>query len=240
MYVIPSNFGNDSIALIQWALEAPQIKNESLHILNVKTGFESQQVHWIQHCINVKTWLNTQKTQDQQAKLTLHTLYPAQTMQEAILSRRQFPDKKATWCSTFLKGLTYLNWLENYDSNYDATILLPHRRDMSIIYRTQKKPPDSTSYFDDRHVEYPLFNFCAENIKTLLLKTNLPPFTYPRSLECHPCIHDAGILNHSEQDRLHKLEQTIHKTYDLNPNIDQKKIYQSFSNSCAWHYCCGL
>lgn len=238
MYYIIANFGDDSVALIQWAYEC-DFRNTI--VLSVDTRWQAEA--WKARVQTASKWIYKLNFKYQQ----LTTEYG---FSELVLARNYFPSKKFHWCANFLKGLTLLNWLERSDPLGKGIILLPHRRSMS---KGQEDLPDEiedSEKFDNRKLCYPLANFNEDMRNELISKT---PFKTPlnhRSLECQPCIYLT-------QKDLPLAIEDVEKTERLEAKINQpmfsKKIreytkrirkennyYDSFSSACSWEYSCGL
>ena len=239
MHCIISNFGDDSIALIQWAYDN---QLDSLVVLSVDTGWQASS--WHTRLKQAQKWLNT-------LGVTHHHLKNEHGFAELVQARKQFPSQQFHWCAGFLKGIVLLNWLEHNDEDGEATILLANRRDMSKLQSDLPEKIAESERFDDREVYYPLANFCRTQRDALITKT---PFKKPlnhRSLECQPCTHltQRDIPNLSDED--------INKVTSLENSIDQNMFqhgfkehcrliqkntnyYDEFAKTCGWDYGCGL
>jgi 3'-phosphoadenosine 5'-phosphosulfate sulfotransferase (PAPS reductase)/FAD synthetase len=251
MNVIITNFGDDSIALIQWAYEH---RLENVYVLSVATGWEADS--WQTRIQTGHQWIMSLGFN--------HQHIPAQaTFSENILARQRFPSKKFHWCPSFLKGLAILDWLEKYDDAYDATILLANRSDM-VKNSAVKEFIEEHEHYDDRKVWMPLHNTCLKKRDQLIEATPFQPLNH-RSLECQPCIYnttkDFQQLSDNDCQRVVKLEKKIGapmffpEDYDGAKNVAEIKemalkkegkdqsthsYYKGFSSSCSWSYGCGL
>ncbi|MFZ9036330.1 MAG: hypothetical protein ACO2ZM_09500, partial [Francisellaceae bacterium] len=180
MFCIIANFGDDSIALIQWAYEK---KLKDVTVLSVDTGWQAQS--WKKRLDCALQWLDSLNFK--------HIHLPAEhDMKKLVETRGQFPSQKFHWCAGFLKGITILNWLETHDEDYEATILLPNRRDMTKTSTDLMEYVEESERYDDRRLWYPLYQHSKHQRDELIKKT---PFKTPlnhRSLECQPCIHTTS------------------------------------------------
>src|SRR3990167_5336990 len=98
MNIIIANFGNDSIALIQWAHEHHL---DNVTVIYVETGWAAPE--WgkrVEHC---QSWLK---------KLGMNsvTLKPRLSFTDLMQERGQFPTRKFQWCASILKGAVIVNW----------------------------------------------------------------------------------------------------------------------------------
>ena len=238
MHCIIANFGDDSIALIQWAYDA-QLDNVT--VLSVDTAWQA--ASWKIRTEQARRWINTLGFDYQQ-------LIAEHGFAEVVLARKHFPSKKFHWCANFLKGIPLLNWLEQADPLGQATILLAHRKAMSKSQADLPDKIDASEKFDDRQVLYPLVNFNQKMRDALIAKT---PFKTPlnhRSLECQPCIYLTQKelpLTDKDIKKTVVLEKQIHKTMfskEIGQQLDsipqQDNYYDEFAQSCSWDYGCGL
>ncbi|MDA7742383.1 phosphoadenosine phosphosulfate reductase family protein [Francisellaceae bacterium] len=252
MNVIITNFGDDSIALIQWAYEQ---KLEELHILSVDTGWEAST--WHQRIQDSAQWVKTLGIKHEH-------LQPQATFPENVMARQRFPNKKFHWCPSFVKGLAILDWLEMHDESYEATILLANRKDM-VPGSLLEEFIEEHEHYDDRKVWHPLYALTEIQRNQLITKTPLAVLNH-RSLECQPCIYNSAndfqSLSDEDCERVVKLEDIIkapmfhpmdhqnaqnvaeiraqalkEKTDNHHANQD---FYKAFASSCSWSYGCGL
>lgn len=238
MHCIVANFGDDSIALIQWAYDSGL---ENVTVLSVDTHWQTET--WKTRTDHANKWIHALKFDHQQ-------LIAEHGFAELVLARKHFPSKKFHWCANFLKGLTLLNWLEQADPSGKAIILLPHRRSMSKAQADLPDKIEAAEKFDDRQLRYPLANFNQKMRDALIAKT---PFKKPlnhRSLECQPCIYltqkELPLAN-QDMEKTATLETTIRQTMfskDIGQYINnipkQNNYYDAFATACSWDYGCGL
>ena len=108
MNIIIANYGNESLALIQWAWQQAM---PNLLVLSVDTGWEAQD--WQAHRLQVFRWM-------EERNIIYQHLNAQLTMAESILDRKQFPSKKFQWCAPFLKGLTLNKKLDEIDKSFKS------------------------------------------------------------------------------------------------------------------------
>ena len=238
--IIIANFSSDSIALIQWAIDT---KLKNFCVLSVDTGFSG--FDWNKHLSNVFDWLNLNNIEH-------YHLKAENSFTELVNARKHFPSQQFSWCAGFLKGITLLNKIDELDEDGEATIILPHRKDMSISATLLNEFTDEEEKYDYRQVWRPLLNNSIEQIKELVAKTSFV-YSSSRSLECQPCIH------FTKNDKNKISVEDIKKTVDLenknnsymfnNENFDKylesdklknSNSYDEFSKACSWEYSCGL
>lgn len=239
MYCLIANFGDDSIALIQYAHE---LNLNNVVVLSVDTGWKG--ILWKARIEEADLWM-------QRIGFKSAHLEPEYDFSALVKARKHFPSQSFHWCSTFLKGLTILNWLDEYDDDLKAIILLPHRQDMSKSQADLPIEVANSKFYDDRKVRYPLRHFNRDMRNNLISRT---PFKVPlnhRSLECHPCVHftkrDITTLSELDIERVLCVEKKIGKTM-FDRNFDKylhaleknTNYYDEFSRTCSWDYGCGL
>lgn len=240
MNIIIANFGDDSIALIEWAY---QNNLSSTVILSVDTGWKSE--YWNKRLEKVDTWLS-------RINIKHYRLKSEFSFTEVVKAKKQFPSQKFNWCISFLKGTTIMKWLDQYDENITATILLAHQRRMTkSLFDLQEYNKESNS-FDGRIIRYPLFDISLDTRDKLIGKT---PFKKPlnhRSLECQPCIYfsynDLKTVTKNDYKKINTLELEINnhmfndKSFTEISNFLEKEVnyYDELSNTCNWDYSCGL
>ena len=233
-----ANFGDDSIALIEWLRQ--KNLDEKAIILSIKTGWESDD--WLKRVELAQQWLKSLGFEHQH-------LNAENPFDKLVETRGQFPSQQFHWCAGFIKGIALLNTMEDLDEDFEATVVLPHRRNMSLRYADLSEWQTEAERYDHRKVWYPLYQHSVEMRDQLIANT---PFKTPlnhRSLECQPCIH------HTANDHQRIAVKDIRKVIDLEHTIGQSMFAQSFdqhrfpaslnyydefAKACSWDYGCGL
>lgn len=177
MYVIIANFGNDSIALIEWA---KQQLLKDIYVLSVDTGWGAE--IWKQRVSLASQYLSKHH-------ITNVRLTPEYDFSSLVQERQNFPSVKFHWCASFLKGQPILDWLDQVDPDLEATILLAKRREQApALSNLQEFEPESHSY-GERKVWFPLYQHSL-NQRDELIKQAGFDLLPTRSLECDPCIYN--------------------------------------------------
>lgn len=193
MYVIFGNYGNETIALMQWCYER---QLAPITVVNIETGWAA---HDWQHRITQA------QHYAQQCGFEVVSLPAKKNFEQLMQEQKGFPTTKFQWCAGFLKGLAFLDWLDKVDPGAEATILIAQRRALS---RTQAKLPEfvaESGHYGERKVWYPLFAATNEIRNELLMRAGFALLPH-RSLECDPCVNN----NHADFIRLQNpdLEKT--------------------------------
>ncbi len=216
--VLITNFGDESIALIQWALERRnQQKIQSLEIITVDTGWAAPQ--WASRVQLTSTWLES-------LGIKLTQLIPPANFTELVQTQGKFPTRKFQWCANFLKALPILDYLDEIDPQLNKTILLARRRSASRVNFDLPEFIPEEPKWGDRSVWHPLYLCSQEERDALIQKTPLPILGH-RSLECDPCV------NSDQKDLLRMDLSVIQRTADLEKKLSSQfldpDLYQNFS-----------
>ncbi|QGP55791.1 Phosphoadenosine phosphosulfate reductase family protein [Piscirickettsia salmonis] len=213
MNIIFSNYGNDSIALIQWAYEnnLPDVT-----VAHVITGWQG--THW-QHRLDQGQEL-AKRLGFNVTHLTAHHDFSS-----LIQERRAFPTTKFQWCAGILKGLPLLEWLDEEDFDCKATILIAHRRAASPANQQLPEYIEESEYYGDRRLWHPLYLCTTKERDALIQRSGLDKLSH-RALECDPCV------NSDEADLLRLDAATITRTRQLEHAINQSMFSsQRFANA---------
>lgn len=202
MNIIFGNYGDGTIALIQWAHENAL---NDVHVCSMDTGFASTSDAW-------QRQLAQGQALARDYGFTVKILLAAMTWSELVLKRKAFPNAQFQWCAGWLKGLAFLEYLDEIDPSCSATIVLPKhatsQRGEVILQEWDSHSP----HFGDRAVWQPLYNLADDNFYDLIRRADFSPL-YHRSLECAPCIHstsaDLSRLTVSDQNKVAALERSL-------------------------------
>lgn len=220
MYIIFGNYGNQTLAVIQWAINA-QLNNVT--VVSVATGWAD--TAWLNHVTRVENYI-------QQQAFNVVQLQAEPDFPDLMRERGQFPSQKFQWCASFLKGLPLIEWLDKVDPRNEACIILGKRRlDSRANVDLAERVPNSEHY-GEREVWYPLFDCSNEKFTKLIAATGFSLLSH-RSLECDPCV------NSRDDDFLRLTKETILKTetleQELGKNLFSKPISDMVKNAkpCA-------
>lgn len=198
--IIIGNFGNHSLAVMQALIE----KNSSeLHFVYVDTGWAA--VSWPERVLACSNYAIGQGVK-------VHALSAQATFAQMVMDRKQFPSRKFQWCASFLKGLTILNFLDEFDPACEAVIISGKRQCDSRRYAELQEFEYDNDLYQGRTVWHPLWQTNHHEFTQLIKRTGLPLLSQ-QSLECNPCIHtkpnELTYLDSQSITRLEALEQAI-------------------------------
>lgn len=214
MHVIISNYGDDSIALIQWAY---QQRLPDVHVLYVETGWAAPD--WQLRAASGETWVK-------QLGFQALTLRPKADFTELMRSRGSFPSRKFQWCAGFLKGLPINGWLEQTDRRAEATVLIGRRREASRAQSDLPEFIEESAQFGERKVWHPLYLHTRQQRNALLNQAGFPSLGH-RSLECDPCV------NSDLPDVLRMDKTVLARTSELERELQSEFLDKSLYNGAA-------
>lgn len=250
MNIIISNYGDDSMALLQWAYEH-QVLNVT--VISIDTGWAAES--WAARVEEGEAWVR-------RLGFTPVRLHSAKTFAALVSDRQQFPSRKYQWCVSLLKALPIMDYLEQHDPHCTATILLAKRRSASRLYRDIPEYIEESDMHGERRVWHPLYLLTIAERDALIERAGFPVLHH-RSLECDPCIHntpdDFARLADADQQKLEALETAVGKPcFALQGDADHNHIRQlcqhyaqalgkstrthyneSFDMGCGSHWACG-
>lgn len=204
MNIIFGNFGNDTVALMQWSV-TQQLTD--LTMVSIDTGWAAPQ--WSERITQAKQWCMTHD-------VTWVRLTPKAQFVELMQTQKQFPSRKFQWCANFLKALPFLDWLDQTDIDPDAeaTILLGRRREHGRSSNALPEMVEENELFGARRVWHPLFAHTQTQRDQLIIEAGFEVLPH-RSLECDPCVNsdlnDVLRLGESVIERTTRLEQALGK-----------------------------
>jgi 3'-phosphoadenosine 5'-phosphosulfate sulfotransferase (PAPS reductase)/FAD synthetase len=200
--VISSSYGNDSVALIQWAHEKG-LKNVTVAYCD--TGWSSPSWHT----------MRVLKGEDM-ALLYGFKSHRCVSMGMAALvrERKGWPGNGMQFCTTHLKMVPFLQWLDEVDPERKAMVLIGKRRAESERRKDTPEFLEASEVHGERKVWHPLYEHTDFERNVLLRRAGWEPLPH-RSLECNPCVNanrsDFLRLTPGEVERVNDLEAEIGK-----------------------------
>lgn len=218
-FVISVSYGNDSLAMIQWAHENSLDAFGNVVVAYCDTGWAAP------------GWERRIELGEAFARgLGFHTVNVKSIgMQELVRMRKGFPGNGLQFCTAHLKGVPYLMWLDEVDPEFKATTLIGKRRAESAERANTPEYVEASDYHGGRRLWHPLFEHDDAQRNALLARAGMVPmpaglplskhdrlYVLPhRSLECNPCVNanrgDFLRLTPYEMARVRDLEVEIGK-----------------------------
>jgi len=203
MYLLSASYGNDSIAMIQFAHE----KNlDDVHVIYCDTGWAAD--GWLQRI---------EKGEKLSIKygFTPHRVKAEIQFSDLMKAKKGFPSQKYQWCSGFLKGLPFLDISERIDPEGVGLVMIGKRRDESEARKNTPEFIENSKYHGNRRVWHPLFLHDQDARNLLINKTGIEVLDH-RSDECFPCVNsnrqDIRRLTAERINSIEFLEQETGQT----------------------------
>lgn len=203
MQVISSSYGNDSVALIQWAFERGLT---DVRVVFIDTKWAG--AGWIERVSRCEAWVAS-------LGFTPVRISPVMGFEDLIKFKKGFPNQRYQWCSGLLKGVPFLEWIDAEDPGCQATVLIGKRREESRERATTPEYVESSEYHGGRKVWHPLYLHTEVMRDELLARAGFAVLPH-RSQECAPCVNanrgDFKVLTEPDVARVQALEAAVGKT----------------------------
>jgi len=202
MWVISSSCGNDSVALIQWATES---KIKDVVVTYIDTGWAAPD--WQERVDKVRAWCESIGF----PFVTIKSL----GMEELVKIKKGFPSNRYQFCTQHLKGVPFLNWIDEIDPTAEeAGVIIGKRRAESRARANTHQFHFNSEYHGDRVLWHPLYKHSTAERDALLERAGFDVLPH-RSQECSPCVNankgDFMLLSPSQIKRVSDLEVLISK-----------------------------
>lgn len=201
MNVISSSYGNDSIALIQWAHE---MGLQDVTVAYCDTGWSAP--WWPQRVDKGEALAKSYGFQTHRCV--------SMGMPDLVRQRKGWPGNGMQFCTTHLKMVPFLEWIDEADPERKAVVLIGKRRAESAARRETPEFIESSEIHGSRKVWHPLYMHSDAERNAILDRAGFKPLPH-RSLECNPCVNanraDFQRLTNGEIERVSDLEVEIGK-----------------------------
>jgi 3'-phosphoadenosine 5'-phosphosulfate sulfotransferase (PAPS reductase)/FAD synthetase len=201
-YVIFASGGNDSIALVQWAIER---NLQDIAVAYNNTGWASPQ--WPDRIERFKSWVIAHGYE-------FHEI-PSEGMEALIRRKKGWPANRPKFCTYELKIKPAKEWLDKVDPNKEAIVMVGVRREESAARRTWPEFIETSENHGGRQLWSPLVNVTEYERNTLLTRAGWAVLPH-RSKECSPCVNanrtDFRNLEESDVDKVRRNERETGKT----------------------------
>lgn len=199
--VISSSYGNDSMALIRWAF-LNQLQNVTVAYCD--TGWAAP--WWPQRVEKGEALAQSYGFQTVRCKSI--------GMAELVRMKKGWPGNGQQFCTAHLKGVPFLEWIDEADKECKAVVMIGKRRAESEKRKDTPEFIESSEHHGGRKVWHPLYKHTDEERNVLLEQAGFDPLPH-RSLECNPCVNanrgDFNRLTAGEIERVNDLEAEIGK-----------------------------
>ena len=198
-HVIFASYGNDSIALIQWAHERGLT---GVHVAYNDTGWAAE--WWSGRVDQAEAWVRS-------LGFVPHRIR-GEGMEALVARKKAWPrggGGKYQFCTASLKQEPAKAWLAVYDQAGEATCMTGVRREESENRRDAPEHVISSEDHGGRELWQPLVRHTEAMRDALVLKTPMPLIPF-RSKECYPCVNtrkpELRLLDREARDRVHRIE----------------------------------
>lgn len=198
-YLIFSSYGNDSIALIQWAHERGL---PDVHVAYSNTGWAAE--WWAGRVRLAEEWARS-------LGFTPHRI-DSEGMEALVMRKKAWPrggGGKYQFCTEALKKIPARAWLDLHDPEGETTCLTGVRREESQNRRDAPEHATASEDHGGRELWQPLVRHTEAQRDALVLKTPMPLLPF-RSKECFPCVNarkqELKLIDTEARDRVHRIE----------------------------------
>ena len=198
-HLIFASYGNDSIALIQWAHERGL---SDVHVAYGDTGWAAE--WWPARVEQAEAWVRTLGFVPHRIK--------GEAMGALVMRKKAWPrggGGKFQFCTEALKKEPARAWLAIHDPSGEATCLTGVRREESENRRDAPEHVTASEDHGGRELWQPLVRHNEAERDALVLKTPMPLLPF-RSKECYPCVNarkgELKLLDGEARDRVYTIE----------------------------------
>lgn len=199
-YIIFASYGNDSVALVQWAHEQGL---SNVFVAYGDTGWAAD--WWPARVDQAEEWVRS-------LGFTPHRTH-SEGMEALVMRKKAWPrggGGKFQFCTGSLKQEPARQWLAIVDPNGDATCMTGVRREESENRRDAPEWVTSSEEHGGRELWQPLVRHTAAMRDALALKSPLPLLPF-RSKECYPCVNaqkaELRHLDDATRSKVFRIEQ---------------------------------
>lgn len=196
MNVIFASYGNDSVALIQWAHEHAL---EDVTVAYSDTGWAAKK--WTERVARGEAWAQSLGFKT--------TRIPSIGMHALVIKKQAWPrggGGKFQFCTKTLKEDPALAWLDIVDRDKDAVCMIGIRREESANRAQFLEWTEESEKHGGRSLHAPLVRHTEAMRDELIARTPLEVLPH-RSKECWPCVN-ARIpeLKAMDEDAIQRIE----------------------------------
>jgi 3'-phosphoadenosine 5'-phosphosulfate sulfotransferase (PAPS reductase)/FAD synthetase len=215
-FVIFCSYGNDSVAMIQWAKEQ---QLSGVHVVYTDTGWAAE--FWKERVDRMEEWVKS-------IGFTPHRTKSVGFRQLAH-DKKGFPTQRYQWCSYILKIEPGARWLEENDPNKMAVCLVGVRREESQDRAEFPRFMLNSPSHGHRVMVAPMADWTEEVRNEFIRRAGVEPLPH-RSMECAPCINsnkrDLASLAEQDVEKAIALENEINEAYGLTRNGKMRTMFR--------------
>jgi 3'-phosphoadenosine 5'-phosphosulfate sulfotransferase (PAPS reductase)/FAD synthetase len=200
-YVISASYGNDSMAMLEWASRECLA---NVTVVYCDTGW------------GAPGWTDRVELGESVAKRKGFDVVRLSSigMENLVRMKSGFPGNGRQFCTAFLKGLPFLQWIDDVDPAGRAIVMVGKRRAESEGRKDTPEFVQESEYHGGRILWHPLYAHTDSARDALLMLAGIEKLPH-RSDECSPCVNanrdDLRRLSRCRIDKLRELENEIGK-----------------------------
>jgi 3'-phosphoadenosine 5'-phosphosulfate sulfotransferase (PAPS reductase)/FAD synthetase len=196
MYYIFTSYGNDSIALIQWAHEQGL---EDVWAVHSSTGWAAS--YWAGRVLKAENWVESLGFKARRTG--------SEGMENLVRRKKAWPrggGGKYQFCTEALKKAPANEWMDRHDPEKQATVITAIRRCESKNRSTAPEWVTASENHGGRELWQPLVRWSDNMRDERIERTPFRVLPY-KSKECWPCVN-AGKkeLRHLEPERIELID----------------------------------
>jgi len=195
-YLIFASYGNDSIALIQWAHE--NIHEKKISVLHSNTGWAHPK--WENRVKKGELFAQSFGMDTHQTK--------CEGMESMIKRKKGWPQGgAAAFCTSILKVLPALEFMDEFDPDVTLTCMTGIRREESQNRKNMPEFIEESERHGGRKLWSPMVEFSESDRNELITRAGFEILPH-RSRECYPCVHaNRNDLWDLEEDTIQNIER---------------------------------
>ncbi|QXV73623.1 putative PAPS reductase protein [Rhizobium phage RHph_X2_30] len=215
-FVVFASYGNDSVALIQWARE-----QELTDVVVVYSDTDWAAPWWRARVEKMEAWVHT---------LGFYTSRTTSMgFKELARFKKGFPTQRYQWCSYILKIEPAERWLKENDPDCRAVCLVGVRHEESTERKDFPAFLLNSKNHGGRVMIAPLATLWEEQRDEILKRAGVEPLPH-RSMECSPCINsnkkDLQALTEESIREVEQLEKEMHDELGLTRNGKPRTLFR--------------
>ena len=199
MNIIFTSCGNDSVALLQWAME-----NELPDLVAAYSDTKWSSPEWPLRVAKVKAWVESNGGE--------FVTIESEGFKSLVKRKMAFPTNGMGFCSYELKIKPAQEWLESFDPDKKAICYTGVMRIESESRKNWPEVKESSPNHGGRRLVSPLATFTEQQRNELLNRSGFEVLPH-RSMECSPCINanikDIQQINAADVIKVINLEEEM-------------------------------
>lgn len=215
-FVIFSSYGNDSVALIQWAHEQGL---QNVSVVFSDTGWAAK--FWIERVDRLEVWVRSLGFRTDRTT--------SMGFRELALWKKAFPTQMYQWCSWHLKIEPGERWLTENDPECRAVCLVGVRREESQDRAEFPAYLLASPSHGGRVMVAPMALWSEETRNHFIRRAGVVPLPH-RSMECAPCVNSkkADLIALAEEDiqKAEDMEIEMQETLGLTANGKPRTFFR--------------